>query len=70
MVFHVSALNCRSVCVLVYWNWRLKAQIFEFKNRMPKFINSNIQVKYVIETDHFCKFMLFEYVFCFDCKNF
>ena len=31
-----------SVCVLVYPNSRLKAQIFVFKNRMLKFINSNI----------------------------
>ena len=28
--------------IFVYSNWRLKDQIFEFKNRMPKFINSNI----------------------------
>ena len=62
--------NCCIVSVLVCSNWRLKAQIFEFKNRIPKFINSNIQVYFVIEIDTFCNIMLCEYVFCFDCKCF
>ena len=40
---------------LLYSNWLLKAQVFEFKNWMPKFINLNILAQYVTESHKFCK---------------